>query len=180
MDDSNTNLKIDEDAFMGLFVASEPALRSMAKCLLQEWGRVDEALQEASVTMWQKRGQLQEVEGFLPWAKVIVRFKCLQMIDELRRRGPVLSERTLELLADEAEAVDADLHLARQSALRQCLNQFSSSHREVLLAVHDREQSLVRLAESRGKSANAMYKLVKRLRDKLVECVRNRLQMESG
>ena len=76
--DETPNLS-DRD-FMRLFVKYEPALRAYARTLLPDWHSVDDALQEASVTMWEKHGQLAGEEGFLPWAKVILRFKCLSAV----------------------------------------------------------------------------------------------------
>ena len=66
-----------EGDFMRLLMRHEPALRAFSRALLPDWNAVDEVIQEASVTLWEKFGQLRDEEGFLPWAKVVVRFKCL-------------------------------------------------------------------------------------------------------
>ena len=168
-----------EENFLQRFVANEPALRALGRSILPNWDLVDEALQEASVTMWQKRNQVEGVDGFLPWAKVIVRYKCLQMIDGLRREHCVLSQQTLELIADEVESTDAEEHGLRQAAVRQCLEKFSPAHRELLLASHLRDRSMVDMAQSQGKSPNSLYKLLGRLREKLYQCVSQRLQAEA-
>ena len=76
--------------------------------------------------MWEKLWQLRDEEGFLPWAKVIVRFKCLSAIGALRNRRHVLSDGVLEMLADEAEAIEAETHEAARHALRACLAKFSA------------------------------------------------------
>ncbi len=65
-----------EAEFMRLFVACEPELRAFLRTLLPTWEAVDDVLQEASVVMWKKLDQLEDEQGFLPWAKVIVRFKA--------------------------------------------------------------------------------------------------------
>ncbi|WP_044302724.1 sigma factor, partial [Rhodopirellula sallentina] len=70
---------LSESDFMRLFVQHELALRAYARSILPTWNAVDDAIQEASVTMWQKFSQLDTEDGFLPWAKVIVRFKCLSL-----------------------------------------------------------------------------------------------------
>ena len=74
-----------EAEFMRLFVRHEPVLRAYARTILPDWNSVDDALQEASVTMWEKLGQLRDEDGFLPWAKVILRFKCLSTVAAIRR-----------------------------------------------------------------------------------------------
>jgi RNA polymerase sigma-70 factor (ECF subfamily) len=165
---------------MRLFVKYEPALRAYARTLLPDWHAVDEALQEASVTMWEKHQQLRDEAGFLPWSKVIVRFKCLSAISALRRDRHLLSDDVIKLLADEAEADEAEQHFAAREALRRCLAQFSERHRELLLAPYAGAGEVSHLAERTGRSANALYKLLGRLRAKLANCVRRKLSLETS
>lgn len=70
----------------------EPALRGFSGSLLPDWDTVDEVIQEASLTVWQKFAQLDFEAGSLPWAKVIVPFKCLLAIGSMRRNRHVFSE----------------------------------------------------------------------------------------
>ena len=77
MNDETSQFELTESAFLSLFVKHEPALRAYACGLVPDWDLVDEALQEASVTIWQKRGQLESADGFEPWARLILRYKYL-------------------------------------------------------------------------------------------------------
>ena len=108
-----------EGDFMRLIMTHEPALRAFARTLLPHWNLVDEVIQEASVTLWQKFDQLRSEEGFLPWAKVIVRYKCLSVIDSVRRDRHVFSDGVLELIAEEVDtAVGVDLSREMLSVAR--------------------------------------------------------------
>jgi len=100
MHDQDSKFGLTEPRFLALLVKYEPALRAYARCLVPDWDLVDEALQEDSVTMWRKRDQLMDAAGFVPWAKVILRFKCLSQLEKLRARRPLLSDEILEILAD--------------------------------------------------------------------------------
>jgi RNA polymerase sigma-70 factor, ECF subfamily len=175
MDDETSQFELTESAFLSLFVKHEPALRAYARVLVPDWDLVDEALQEASVTMWQKRGQLESADGFVPWARVILRFKCLRQIEKLRSQRPLLSDEMLATLAERFQNCSMEDPLARGKALHLCLSQFSAEHRELLLAPHQADISLVELAECRKKSPNALYKLLARLREQLTDCIRLRL-----
>lgn len=162
---------------MRLFVRHEPALRAFARSILPTWDAVDDALQEASVIMWEKLGQLRDPDGFLPWAKVILRFKCLSATAASRRRH-VLSDEVLQLIADEAEAITGEDVAEVRRALDACLTKFPDSHQELLLAPYAGDGRVKQLAEECGKSVNALYKLLGRLREKLGTCIRRQLQME--
>ena len=176
--DGQTNDWADEGDFMRLIMTHEPALRAFARTLLPHWNLVDEVIQEASVTLWQKFDQLGSEDGFLPWAKVIVRYKCLSVIDSVRRDRHVFSDGVLEMLADEAERLDADHQVSTVAALRSCLDRFSQPHQELLLAPYVSHGGIKALATQAGKSPNALYKLVGRLRDKLTTCIQRNLAGE--
>ena len=165
--------------FMRLLMQNEPALRAFARSLLPNWQLVDEVIQEASITAWEKFDQLEDEPGFLPWAKVIVRFKCLSAIGKLGRDKHVFSEEVIELLAVEAEAIDADEQARKLEALRCCLDRFSEPHQKLLLAPYAGDGLVKSLAEKSGKSANAFYKLLGRLREKLSDCIHQSLASEA-
>ncbi|MEM7475879.1 MAG: sigma factor [Planctomycetota bacterium] len=180
MNTEKTQTDLSEQDFVALLVKHEPALRAFARALLAEWDLVDEALQEASVTIWQKREQLRNSDGFLPWARAIVRFKCMRQLEKLRSRRPAFSEELLDALAERGEEQAADLITARGKALHLCLNQFSAEHRELLLAPHTDACSVKGLAKQRNKSANALYKLLGRLRLQLSDCIGRRMTVETS
>jgi RNA polymerase sigma-70 factor (ECF subfamily) len=178
MNNSDPPFELSEPRFLSMLVHHEPALRAYARSLVPDWDLVDEALQEASVVMWQKRGQLESSDGFLPWAKVVLRFKCLRQVEKLRSQRPLLSEEVLAKLADRGESRSTEAAAARAKALHECLGQFSSEHRELLLAPHSSATSVVELAERRDKTPNALYKLLGRLREQLADCIRLKLPAE--
>ncbi|EMI46977.1 RNA polymerase factor sigma-70 [Rhodopirellula sp. SWK7] len=164
--------------FMPLFLRHETALRAYARAILPDWGSVDDALQEASVTMLEKFEQLHTVDGFLPWAKVILRFKCFAVAAANRRHRPILSEEVLRLIADEAEPLSQQTLFDSRAALDACMQRFSDAHQTLLLAPYAGDGEVKRTAEQAGKTANALYKLIGRLREKLSECVEVKLQQE--
>jgi len=139
---------------------------------------VDEAIQEASITMWQKRGQLENADGFVPWARTVLRFKCLRQLEKLRSRRAVLSTEMVEMLADRTLKQPAAGTNIRGNALQTCLSQFSAEHRDLLLAAHSTTASIVDLANRREKTPNALYKLLARLRQQLTECIEMRIASE--
>jgi RNA polymerase sigma-70 factor (ECF subfamily) len=165
--------------FIRLLIKHEPVLRAYARTLLPDWKSVDDVLQDASVTLWEKFHQVRDEPGFLPWAKTVVRFKALSAIDRLRRDRHVFSDTVLELLAEEAESFQVEERERSLRALRTCLEAFTPAHQELLLAPYFGEGRVSALAEQAGKSANALYKLLGRLRDRLQDCIQTRLREET-
>ncbi len=173
-DNQNKSTLIEAD-FMRLLLQHENALRAFARSLLPDWGAVDDVLQDASVIMWQKLGQLEDEDGFLPWGKVIVRFHCYRYLEQKKRKGAVFSNELVAILADEAEEISEAEHSKRRQALESCLGKLSSPERELVLAPYLHHGRIKELAELGGTSANALYKKLGRLRNCLRDCVKERL-----
>ena len=170
----------NESDFMRLFLRSESDLRAFARTLLPTWEAVDDVLQESSVVMWKKLGQLENEAGFLPWAKVIVRFESLRARRRVARDRLVLSEETIALLADEALQVSEDLFRRERDALKGCLRKLTDNHRKLVLMPYLRSGEVAELAERTKRSANSLYKLLGRIREKLKLCVERELSIEGG
>ncbi|MGC6459377.1 MAG: sigma-70 family RNA polymerase sigma factor [Akkermansiaceae bacterium] len=172
--------KDKEAEFMRMFVANEPELRAFLRTLLPSWETVDDVLQESSVVMWQKLDQLEDEEGFLPWAKVIVRFKALHARRSAARDRLVLSEETMELLAEESDEMALGQVEAERKALSSCLGKLSSENRKLVLLPYRSPGALTELAQQTDRSVNSLYKLLGRLREKLRLCVERELITKGG
>ena len=166
---------IPEGDFLRLFVKHEQALRAFARVMLPTWESVDEVIQESSVVMWKKLSQLDSVDHFLPWAKMIVRFESLRLRRDHARDRHVFGDVLIELLANEAAEEDDDVWEQEREALSGCLAELAAHHRELVLAPYAGEGRVTRLAEETGCSINSLYKLLGRLREKLARCVQNKI-----
>lgn len=160
-----------DDGFLRVFVRHEAALRAYARALVPDWNAVDEIIQEASVVMWRKIGQLDSLENFLPWAKIIVRFEALRARRKFARSRLVFSDELLVMLADEAETSPEQERLAEVAALRRCLAKLSPANQELVLAPYAGTGRVKELGEQSRRTANSLYKLLGRLRAKLQTCV---------
>lgn len=164
-----------ESDFLRLFIKHEQALRGYARVMLPTWESVDEVMQESSVVMWRKLSQLNAADQFLPWAKMILRFEALRLRRDHARDRHVFGDAVIELLANEAAEVDDDFWEREREALRGCLAQMPVHHRELVLAPYAGEGRVTRLAEETGRTLNSLYKLLGRLREKLAQCVQNKI-----
>lgn len=164
-----------DERFLRLFVTHEAALRNYARAIVPTWDAVDEVIQEASLVIWRKLDQLETPDGFLPWAKVIVRFEALRARRNFARDRLVFSEELMTLLAEECDESDTDDRVAEKTALQRCLSKFSPAHKELLLAPYEGSGKIKELAEQSPRTVNSFYKLLGRLRAKLQHCVEREL-----
>ena len=155
---------------MDAFAMYEDDLRAYGRSLLPAWESLEETLQEASIIMWRKINQLENIDEFLPWAKVILRFEALKTRRKFARNKLVFSESLIELLAKEGEEDNKRMD-ETHSALQKCLQQLSAANRELIMAPYISDKSIVKIAKMTGRTENSLYKLIGRLRLKLRKCI---------
>jgi len=161
-----------------LFARHDRALRAYARVILTSLDDVDDVMQEVSLVIWEKHGQLRHEDEFLPWAKVIVRNVSFRYRRKQVRDRHVFDDTLVErLLTEEEEDArrQGDRSGREYRALMHCLDQLPFERRELLLAPYRGAGAVKQLAEDQSRSANSLYKLLQRLRSKLLDCVENQL-----
>lgn len=165
------------EAFVRLLLAHESQVRSFLRGLLPTWSDVDEVIQEASLVAWRKFSEFQQGTAFGGWFLTIARFEALKHRRKIARTPLVFADDVWELLAEEAE-VDATPQSHRRH-LEACLGKLQPEKRAVLLKVHSPGVVMRDLAVQSGKSEQAFYKVIQRLRATLLDCVSKSLATEN-
>jgi len=164
-----------------LFARHNRELRAYSRLILPSVDPIDDVMQEASIVIWEKQDQLHYEDEFLPWAKVIVRNISFQHRRKLFRDRHVFDDELLERILNEEEAEQDEKNHSGESsreygALITCLDKFSDDRRQLILAPYGKPGAVKELAEQSTRSPNSLYKLLQRLRSKLVRCVETELK----
>jgi RNA polymerase sigma-70 factor (ECF subfamily) len=163
-----------------LFVRHNLALRAYSRLILPSVDSIDDIMQEASIVIWQKHGQLRHKEEFLPWAKTIVRNISLRHRGKLIRDRHVFDNELVEriLAEEEAEQAGDDQSAREYGALMNCLNKMPEERKQLILAPYGSPGAVKDIADETTRSANSLYKLLQRLRIKLMRCVEAELNSD--
>jgi len=162
------------DQFLRLYAEQEVALHTFVRSLLPTRQEAAEVMQEVIVELWQGFGSAKE---FRPWAFGVAR-NVARM--HLRRRGRdrhVFDDALVNRLADLALEQEPR-HLAERDALETCLQKLPETQRELVLTAYTRGTRMDELATRRGQTPMALYKLLHRIRQALLECVERTLIQE--
>lgn len=165
MDLENNNFE-----FMKLYGMAVPDIRAFLRKLLPSWADVDEVLQETTVVLWKKYDSYEAGTNFTVWACVIARYEVLTYKRKKARDKHVFSEELLELIADESLEQEERLSGERE-ALKVCMTKLKDQQRKILTFVYHSDKSIKEAAESLGKTATALYKILRRLRELLLNCI---------
>ncbi|MEM1303245.1 MAG: sigma-70 family RNA polymerase sigma factor, partial [Planctomycetota bacterium] len=133
--------------------------------------------QGIALVLWKKFHELEDPEAFRKWAFGVARYETLAWRRDRARDRCVLSGAVLETVASEAEQRDERLQ-AQREALEDCLETLKPNQRELLLDAYAPGTPMPEVAARSGKSVNAFYQWMHRMRQKLVDCTRRRLRAE--
>ena len=166
------------EAFVRLLVEHEPSVRSFLRGLLPTWHDVEEVTQEASLIAWRKFDDFEDGTSFGGWLLTIARFEALKHRRRVARSPLVFADDVWDLLAEEASG--EGVQQIRRRHLEPCLAKLKPGQRDLLLNVHSPGVVMREVALQSGKSEQAFYKVIQRLRAVVLACVTKALAAENA
>lgn len=165
------------EQFVALYVEHQVAIRSFVRTLLPDPADAEDVMQTASLTMWRRFEQFQPGTSFRNWAFQVAKFVAMKHVARKAKDRHRFSEETINLLAQHVEEQDERL-VAQRRALEHCTDRLGGEDRQVLAVCYSTGTTLNEVAAQIGRSPNALYKQLGRIRAALVDCVRRRLATE--
>jgi RNA polymerase sigma-70 factor (ECF subfamily) len=164
--------------FVELYSRYYPRLQFYLMALLPSANDAADVLQESSLVLWKKFDTYQTGTNFYAWACQIARFQALKYRDRVGRSAKLLDDAVLEKLSEEAAGDEID-PTASLEALAYCLEKLSERNRSLIRRRYQPNLSVRELAVEVGCTANALSKLLGKLRRTLLDCVERRLASEN-
>jgi RNA polymerase sigma-70 factor (ECF subfamily) len=169
----------NHDSFLRLYAAHEPAVRGFVRSLLPTRNDASDVMQEVAIVLWRKFDSLDHPENFRKWAYGVARYEVLSWRRDKARDRHFFSDDMSRLLADEAESKHEAAEEQRR-ALEFCLKKLPPDKVVLLQRAYDGETRIDALAEELNRTAMSLYKVLHRLRMKLVSCTDGFLRKESA
>jgi RNA polymerase sigma-70 factor (ECF subfamily) len=164
--------------FLRLFLRNERRLYAYILTLLPNRADADDVFQEASLVMWDKFDAAHPPDDFVAWGCRIAYFKVLDFCKKRQRSRVLFSQAMLERLAETAVEQAGALQLdERREALADCIAKLSPSDRDLLGRRFAEGATIHSVAASVGRSVDAVYKALGRIRLALFECVTRTLAL---
>lgn len=174
MSSDTTSPQPDYDAFVRLFVRHERALRAFVRTLVAGADAAEDVMQETGIVAWRKFAEFDPGSNFLAWAATIARFEAMKFRRTRARDRHVFSDDVIAMLENEGiEEIGA--REAEYRALESCIARLEPAQRELLGEAYAPGVSFHEVAARLGKSAQAFYKTIQRLRAALLVCVQREL-----
>ncbi len=158
---------------MRLFLENEPQILRAVMVLVPQRNDARDIVQDTAIALWEHFGQYDPERPFLNWALGYARIHVRRFFRSVDRRCK-LTEKAAEALLIAAEDREG-LAEIQSTALRVCLGELPSPARGLIEGYYFEEKSADSLADAFGKSAEAVYKSIQRLRRSLFDCITRRM-----
>lgn len=160
--------------FLRHYAASEAALHTFVRSLVPTRQMASEVMQDVILVLWEKFDAAEDFQG---WAFGVARNVALRHLRRQTRDRHVFDDELVNQLADDAVAL-APVHDSHREALEHCLEKLPGAQRELVLTAYTKGTRMDELAIRRGQTPMALYKLLHRIRQALLECVERTIAKE--
>ncbi len=145
--------------------------------LLMNSADAEDIFQRTSLVLWRKMAQFDPAGSFFHWACGIAYNEVRNFLTVQRRSKLYFDADLVDLLATEAQQED-QLSQDRLAAMRKCIATLAPQQQQILKQCYTPPASITTIAASLGRSRDALYKQLARLRQALGQCIRRRLKQE--
>ena len=134
----------------------------------------EDLLQETSVVICEKFEEFRPGSDFVAWACQIAWWRIRYSRQKFARSKVVFDDEVLESVAHTAATLREELD-ERHEALAGCLQKLAPRDRELVLTRYEPGSGVAEAARCTGRSMDAAYKALNRLRKLLHDCVTHEL-----
>ena len=166
------------DDFVAHLTQSQRQLHAFIFSLVWNPSDADDILQETNLVLLKKAAEFDTTRDFLPWALAIARFQTLAGLKRRQRLRFVFNDELAKALAEDAAGDDAVIE-ARRLALATCLQKLPPDHRDLLIRRYEPKAVVGEMAATLGLSLKALSDRLRRIREKLLDCITRTLAEES-
>ncbi|WP_052031611.1 sigma-70 family RNA polymerase sigma factor [Novipirellula maiorica] len=161
--------KVTED-FVSLLATHQRTIFLYLNSLLPSGQDVDDLFQETCMICWREFEEFTPGTNFGAWACTIAFNQVRAWRTKRGRQRLVFSDEFLESVANELDQ-NASVLDERATALTACVEKLPDHHRELIRQRYSAEESIGLIAGRLGRSPDAIYRMLSRIRESLHQCV---------
>ena len=161
-----------QQQFLSLFLRSEREIYRYVAALVPNVTDAEDIVQQTAIALWEKFDAYDPAQPFTPWACRFALNKARQWIERRQRWQALLQGGLAEELAQRRDELRPDLEL-RLNHLERCIGKLPEDQRSIVEGYYYQRTGIEKLAESSGRTVDATYKALQRIRTALQICVEN-------
>jgi len=170
--------QLTDAQFVERLTSDQMRLRAFAITLMPFGTDADDVLQDACMTLWEKRSKYDADREFYPWACGVVLIQVLRYRRKKATDKLLFDEVLINTIATEYVA-NTDKYDLHREQLRACVDKLGDKDRGLL---EDRYRSNMKpkeMALQRGRPLTTVYSALARIRELLHRCIEASLVQQS-
>ena len=164
--------------FVRELIQSQNQIYSFILTLVPKWSDAEDILQDTAQILWQKYGQTQEIENFTGLGIRIAQNHIYNYYRKRKSQEQLLDKNALEEIAVYAQELCGDAE-NRLTVLQQCLAKLPGHDMELIRLHYEKGLTIKKIAEISKRSVTGLYKVVGRIHETIMHCVKRGLIMEN-
>lgn len=169
-------METDRDCFLELLLRHQTEIKAFIGSILRDRHARDDVFQEVAMILWRQFDTFDRNLSFAGWARGIAAHKVLHEIRQSNRVPTLLEPQAMEAVLSAFERIASQTD-ERKDALHECLKLLPESARRLLTLKYEQHLDAEEIGRHVSKTADAVYQSLSRIRFKLADCVRNRLDL---
>ncbi len=162
------------EQFLALHSKNQHRISAFVHTLVGDWQDAEEIVQDTLVILWRKFDEFDAATDFFRWAARVAQYEVLNYRRKKKRQDVMLSVEVISALAVTAVDAAADVNQQRE-ALVHCLQQLPEKDRRIIGLRYHESGTVHTVAEAIGRSTSHVHRILRRIRERLLRCVRARL-----
>lgn len=165
--------------FLPLWTLHQRRVFAYIYMLVPNRADAEDLLQETSITLWEKFDGFEPGTDFVAWACQVAYWKVRNARRKYARSPIIHDDDLLSSLSAKALASRPEFD-RRHEALEACLKRLNQRDQRLVMSRYETGTTIKEAAERAGRSVDATYKALSRIRRALQECVSLRLERRSA
>jgi RNA polymerase sigma-70 factor (ECF subfamily) len=158
------------DRFVELSVPNQNRVYRFILTLIPNRADAEELFQQTNLTMWKNWDRFDPERDFVRWACGIAHNHVRNFVRKKQNQQVRLNEQVISQLA-QLRLEKEDVLEQQRLALADCLKRLPARQRRLVERCYSDEETIKSVAESDGRSVHVVYKILRRMREILHDCV---------
>ncbi len=159
-----------QERFLSLFLRSEREIFRYVAALIPNATDAEDIVQQTALALWEKFDAYDPGQPFTPWACRFALNKARQWMERRQRWQALLDQGLAEELAQRRQELQPELE-RRLRHLEGCLGRLPPVQRALVEGYYYERADIESLARRMGRTVEATYKALQRIRQGLQVCV---------
>ena len=162
--------------FIQLFMSHEKQIYRYILSLMPHSQDAQDVLQETAFALYNKIEDYDTTRPFAPWAFRFAYHMTLKHREKSSRWHRFLDDNLMKEIASRQQMLSPELD-QRREYLKECLAEVPQEKRSMLTEYYFENETVDTIADSQGKSVEATYKALQRVRKTLMHCIQGKMQV---